>query len=377
MSEKSDTAVTVGHVVGSLQLRFATTRDPHRRFSARGEAAKGVPGLETELEILNQGVESWNEWRAANPGIRPSLVEADLIDRDLTGANFSETDLSGADLDGASLTSANLKMSSLHKADLAGADLSNADLYKADMTGVFGVGANLARAYLAEACLVGADLRGANLKGANLTQADVAGANLVGVDLAEADMSGADIRGADISQANIAGAGLHGLRYGSFMSMRGHYFALRGLDSCYGNALFTRDAQDQDYLDSLRRSIDETPSPVLRKAKQLAFRAWSIINFGRSLGKPAAYALTIALTFGALFSFDRSFEWGVMDYSRSADTVLTPFYYSIVTYTTLGYGDITPQNWVGEVLVVAEVIMGYTTLGLLLSILANRIARQS
>ena len=66
-----------------------------------------------------------------------------------------------------------------------------------------------------------------------------------------------------------------------------------------------------------------------------------------------------------------------MDYSRSADTALTPFYYSIVTYTTLGYGDITPQNWVGEVLVVAEVIMGYTTLGLLLSILANRIARQS
>ena len=333
--------------------------------------------MDTELEILGRGVEAWNEWRAANPTVRPSLLAADLLDRDLSGANFSETDLSGADLDGACLTSANLKMASLTGADLAGADLSGADLYKADMTGVFGVGANLARAYLAECCLTDADLRGASLEAVNLTQADVSHANLVGADLSEADMSGADIRGTDISQANIAGAGLYGLRYGSFMSMKGHYFALRGLDSCFGNALFTRDAQDQDYLDSLKRSIDETPSPILRKAKQLAFRVWSIIDFGRSLGKPAAYALTLAMTFGAFYSLDRSYEWEMMDYSRSADTAITPFYYSIVTYTTLGFGDITPQNWVGEVLVVAEVIMGYTTLGLLLSILANRIARQS
>jgi hypothetical protein len=333
--------------------------------------------LDNELEILSRGVEAWNEWRASNPKVRPSLFEADLIDRDLSGANFSETDFSGADLDGASLTSANLKMASLTGADLAGADLSGADLYKADMTGVFGVGANLAGAYLAECCLSNADLRGANLEAANLAHADVSHANLAGADLTEADMSGADIRGTDISQANIAGASVHGLRYGSFMSMKGHYFALRGLDSCFGNALFTRDAQDQDYLDSLKRSIDETPSPIWRKAKQLAFRAWSIIDFGRSLGKPAAYALTLAMTFGTLYSLDRAYEWGMMDYSRSADTPLSPFYYSIVTYTTLGFGDITPQNWVGEVVVVAEVIMGYTTLGLLLSILANRIARQS
>ena len=145
----------------------------------------------------------------------------------------------------------------------------------------------------------------------------------------------------------------------------------------YGNALFTRDAQDQDYLERLKRSIDETPSPIWRKAKQLAFRAWSIIEFGRSLGKPAAYALMLAPNFGGLYSLASSHEWGMMNYSRSADTALSLFYYSIVTYTTLGFGDITPQNWIGEVVVVAEVIMGYSTLGLLLSILANRIARQS
>ena len=333
--------------------------------------------METEMEILERGADAWNEWRAANPTVRPSLNGADLSGRDLSGLNLSGADLAGADLDGANISRANLKMANLSRADLAGTSLAGADLYKADLSEVFGVDADLSRAYVAEASLVGADLRGAHLNDVNLTQADISDANLVGAELSGADMSDADIRGANLSRANLAGARLHGVRYGTFMEMRGKYFALRGLESCYGNALFVRDAQDQDYLDSLKRSIDQTSSPVRRRVKQIAFSAWSIIDFGRSLAKPAAYALAIALSFGVLYTFDRAFEWGMVDYSGSANSPLSPFYYSIVTYTTLGFGDISPQNWVGEVVVVAEVVIGYSTLGLLLSILANRVARQS
>jgi uncharacterized protein YjbI with pentapeptide repeats len=338
---------------------------------------EGCGRLETELEILHNGVDAWNEWRTANPSIRPSLADADLSGRDLSRANLSETDLTGADLDAVNLSRANLKMCDLIGADLAGADLAGADLYKADMREVFGVDANLEGAYLVECRLAEADLRGANLRSSDLTQADLSGANLVGADLSDADLSGTDIRGADISQANVAGTRVYGLQYGSFMTMSGHYFAVRGLESCYGSALFTRDAKDQDYLDSMRRSLEETPSPFKRKLKLLAFSAWSIIDFGRSLAKPALYALTIAMLFGLLYALDRGYEWGMIDYGGSADSSLSPFYYSIVTYSTLGFGDITPMNWVGELIVISEVVLGYTTLGLLLSILANRVARQS
>jgi hypothetical protein len=48
-----------------------------------------------------------------------------------------------------------------------------------------------------------------------------------------------------------------------------------------------------------------------------------------------------------------------------------------VTYTTLGFGDVKPANLIGEVIVSSEVILGYTTLGLLLSVLAQNIARRS
>jgi hypothetical protein len=220
-------------------------------------------------------------------------------------------------------------------------------------------------------------MRGARLCGTDLTQADLSDANLSGADLSGANLTGADVRGANMSQVNFADARLHDLHYGNFVKMRGRYFGVRGLESAYGHALFVRDAQDQDYLETLKFSIDQTPSPLLRRAKQVAFSAWSIIDFGRSLAKPAVYAMMMALLFGVLYSFDIAFEWGLIDYSDSADTPLSPFYYSIVTYTTLGFGDITPMNWLGEVVVVAEVVMGYTTLGLLLSILANRVARQS
>jgi hypothetical protein len=55
----------------------------------------------------------------------------------------------------------------------------------------------------------------------------------------------------------------------------------------------------------------------------------------------------------------------------------TPYYFSIVTYTTLGFGDVRPATLAGEIIVSSEVILGYTTLGLLLSVLAQSIARRS
>jgi hypothetical protein len=53
------------------------------------------------------------------------------------------------------------------------------------------------------------------------------------------------------------------------------------------------------------------------------------------------------------------------------------FYYSIVTFTTLGLGDINPIKWLTEIIVTVEVILGYLMLGGLISILANKLARRS
>jgi hypothetical protein len=52
-------------------------------------------------------------------------------------------------------------------------------------------------------------------------------------------------------------------------------------------------------------------------------------------------------------------------------------YFSFVTFTTLGFGDITPIKWYAQIIVTIEVILGYGMLGGLISILANKLARRS
>jgi Ion channel len=48
-----------------------------------------------------------------------------------------------------------------------------------------------------------------------------------------------------------------------------------------------------------------------------------------------------------------------------------------VTFTTLGFGDIAPKNLVGKLIVSLEVILGYAVLGLLISVLADKVVRRS
>ena len=51
------------------------------------------------------------------------------------------------------------------------------------------------------------------------------------------------------------------------------------------------------------------------------------------------------------------------------------FYFSIITFTTLGYGDILPRDAVGQILVIIEVMVGYFMLGALVAIIIRKITR--
>lgn len=123
------------------------------------------------LEILKQGVEKWNLWRAQNLHIQPKLSNADLIEANLSGILMRRAELIGV---------------LLSEADLSGADLSYADLLGADLSG-----ANLSGANLQGAHLLSANLSGAILKKANLKEAYLADVNLRGANLDETELSNA------------------------------------------------------------------------------------------------------------------------------------------------------------------------------------------
>ena len=52
------------------------------------------------------------------------------------------------------------------------------------------------------------------------------------------------------------------------------------------------------------------------------------------------------------------------------------FYYSIVTFTTLGFGDIIPKTTIAAMCVTVEVILGYVMLGGLITIFASKLSRR-
>ena len=148
--------------------------------------------------------------------------------------------------------------------------------------------------------------------------------------------------------------------------MRGRYQGIRGLSSCYGNRIFVRDASDQDYLDTIEDQLHT-------RWGRFWFWLWGLTDYGRSLMSVVVFASFLIFGFGSVYARSP----GMIAAGGRQPTPFTPYYFSIVTYTTLGFGDVKPNNLAGEILVSIEVILGYVTLGLLLAVLGDKVARRS
>jgi uncharacterized protein YjbI with pentapeptide repeats len=92
---------------------------------------------EEHLAKLKEGVEAWNQWRAANLDIRPDLTKACLTKARLSGANLFRAHLTGAQLSGVDLLGAYLFRARLTRACLNQVNLTQANLNQVDLTGAY------------------------------------------------------------------------------------------------------------------------------------------------------------------------------------------------------------------------------------------------
>src|SRR5207237_9634266 len=93
---------------------------------AKGRGENTVANQQ-QLDMLEQGVVTWNHWRKEHPDGKPDLEEASLIGAALSEANLSNANLRGANLLGADLSSAILSEAILRGADHVVADLTSAN----------------------------------------------------------------------------------------------------------------------------------------------------------------------------------------------------------------------------------------------------------
>lgn len=87
-------------------------------------------------------------------------------------------------------------------------------------------------------------------------------------------------------------------------------------------------------------------------------------DYGRSFARFFLWVFCAIVVFGFLYAIPGT---------TSADGFLNNRYFSAVTFTTLGYGDIHPVSGLGCGLVVVEVMLGFVMLGLLGGIVSRRV----
>ncbi len=313
--------------------------------------------------------------RAEGGGLRGArLVGADLQGAnlsgvDLTGANLQGADLRGATLVGATLTEAILDRARLDGAELLGAVLRGADLSDvearrvgfggADLRGADFFNADLEGATFTKAKLEGADLRAAKMVGCRLRDADLRDANLDRADLREADLQASRIDRANFAGARLAAARLRGVSGYDTAYWIGAEIATTDFTGAYR---VRRTIMDENFLHEFRTST---------RLNGVLYRLWWLTSdCGRSLKRWALATALITAAFGAAYSHV-ALDLG------DHPTSLSPFYFSVVTLTTLGYGDVTPMSVPAQLVAMLEVVVGYVMLGGLISILSAKMARRA
>lgn len=317
---------------------------------------------------------------------------------------------------------------SLGGANLRGADLSDADLQRAELWG-----ANLRGADLDSANLRGADLTGTKLEAANLQFASLQGAHLPFADLREADLrhtrltGSVDLQGADLTNARLmrfelspeakldnaiwwdraSGNMLRDEREARASEPLGESdFAecealYRRIKLSYQNSgdyhragqFFIREMECKRahlYIKQFPLRFSWNPLAAWDWLSRGATRAlWCVSYYICQHGEnPARLAGVMGLLI-VLFAFIHSLV-GV-DGSAGESIIMPGFampplaelprqmmkalYFSAVTFTSLGYGDMRPIGALGQAVSVIEVSLGIILVALLVGCVIRKLSR--
>jgi len=364
-----------------------------------------------------------------------------LIKAQLQGAMLNGVNLQGAVLDEADFEGAELSFAKLQKAAFNRANLKKAQMDRTVMEGAFLLNtkleeANLKYSILNQALLRGADLTRADLAGAQLQEADLSGAQLHGANLTvqiegtdfkkdtfvipedpnkvpiirarlrtqlqSAKLDNVAIDGADFSEANLDGAELKiatldektrfkdTLFHNCVISIDGgvnQNTAIQVLaqgvvnNAQFIDPVFGRKVRDQAWLNKWLENIEHLKTRSRRK--YWGTKAWAWLwritsDYGRNPWPWIRLSCGLVLFFALIFYLLGNKNYYLGDQIQPLpDGFWTYLYYSVVTFTTLGFGDITAKTHIGMFWAALEVILGYVMLGGLISIFASKFARRN
>jgi hypothetical protein len=246
---------------------------------------------------------------------------------------------------------------------------------------------------LVRASLVGASLRGAAFLGgamldrASLTRADLTDARFEDVSLVRADFTGADLGGTYFDEVDLNNSRFRDVQYSAEPSMG---FLMRRNWTSFGRRCRNarRISPDSDVVFG-KYMNGEISVSIFRHMHPVLAAIWYWLgNFGRSPGRLLLWILMVWLIFGLVYSgfglprvlagtgSGKALAWlapqiKFSDCGYRPCNIFQPFYFSVVTLTTLGFGDITPSgsDWKAQLYVTCEALFGFVFLGAYVSLL--------
>jgi len=327
-------------------------------------------------------ITEWNEWWKDNK-------EVDIL---LEGADLSHTHLKDGDLSGAYLKGANLSWANLERALLPEAHLEGADLSYAHLEYTFLSDAHLESAILSQAHLEGnylwrIHLEGADLRHAYMKEVDFSDAHLEGANLSRVHLEGADLSQAHLEDSIFLNAILDNktLLWDCTINEETD-FTGTGLDSARVEPRLKVALQGNIRRKQWQEWYKEGSKFKQQYKKLIVKPFWWVSDYGRSTSRIIGCFFVMSIMFALfyylfglmdgqgivanLFTVDQSFGEYVVPVPISSHIIpIRAIYFSIVTMTTLGFGDMYAQanSYLGHILLTIQVLLGYVLLGALVT----------
>ncbi len=128
---------------------------------------------------------------------------------------------------------------------------------------------------------------------------------------------------------------------------------------------------ESDESDRMHKLEWEARRALALWPKRVLLTAWRCTTgYGTSLQRWVCSLLWVLTVFSVLYAGLHAV--GAIAQGRPW-TWISAVYFCIVTTATVGYGDFTPSDWVGELVVVANVIVGYIMLAFGATILGRKV----
>ena len=296
----------------------------------------------------------WNKWRKEHLNEEIWLQGAHLESAKLWYANLKNANLSGAHLENARLWDAHLENARLSKAYLEDAELSESHLENAD----------LMEAHLKNALLVGA-----HLENALLCEAHLEDAILWDASLRRTNFYFAKLQGADFSRAIVDG---ETLIWNCKIDNKTNFKGV-GLDSARiepeTKQLLEYNIRRMNWEQWYKGKSQNKWIIKMHQFLTLPVRLfWCCSNYGLSTWRIILTFFSLAFVFAVIYWLWPRFVL-VNGIVGDIKGFVHALYFSVVTMTTLGFGDIAanPDIWKGQVLLMVQVILGYVLLGALVT----------